>query len=61
MLLFQVINKVDPGAFYRYATESEDVFFSIEIDAKTGRSDTTIETFKIIKKELPDNPQAIFH
>lgn len=31
MLLFEIINIVDPGAYYRYATEgkySEDVFFT---------------------------------
>ncbi|NUU73833.1 hypothetical protein [Paenibacillus xylanilyticus] len=64
MLLIQVINKIDPGAFYRYATEnkySEDVFFSIEIDAKTGVGDTITATFEIMEKELPDNAQAIFH
>lgn len=64
MLLFQTINKVDPGTFYRYATKnkySEDVFFSIEIDAKTSIGDTITKTFKIMENELPDNAQAIFH
>lgn len=64
VLLFEIINKVDPGAFYRYATEdkySEDVFFSPAIDAKTEIGDTITETFIVMDKGLPDNGQAIFH
>ncbi|PKQ87200.1 hypothetical protein CXK86_31635 [Paenibacillus sp. BGI2013] len=64
LLLFGITNIVDPGAYYRYATESkysEDVFFSPEIDAKTKIGNTITKTFIVMEKDLPDNTQAMFH
>lgn len=63
ILLFGLINKVDPGIYYRFATDnkySEDVFFSAEVAKKTAIDKTIERVFELKAEKEPENTQEKF-
>ncbi|KKO51594.1 hypothetical protein XI25_24300 [Paenibacillus sp. DMB20] len=63
MLFFNVVNYVDTGIYYRFATEdkfAEDVYFSEKVDSQT-KVLTTIKTILDLQnKEVPSTKQQLF-
>ncbi|NQX47732.1 hypothetical protein HQN87_20615 [Paenibacillus tritici] len=63
LFFFKVINYVDTGIYYRYATKdkfAEDIYFSEKVDAQTKVLSTLKTILDLQNKEVPSNKQQLF-